>query len=332
MTGKPDPGHADGPGTAASPSTVKRWGWLRKLIYLLLTGLVLFFVGRYLIASVGEIAWDELRLAPLPLAVGVFCLLAQHLVAGVAYSMVLAAFGKPIGLVRSSAVYWTATLGKYLPGKVATVAGGAVMLARLGIPMPVAAGTPLLMIMLTVVIGLVVSAPLLLMESVRAVLPAGWAWAVLVILIGLTCLHPRVFVRLVNIAMVRLKRETIRVKPSSGRLMAAVLLGFLRYGLLGLAVWAVARSMTNVPPGQYPVFVAVSACASVTGLLAFFAPAGIGVREGIYVAVLGPLVGPGPAALVAAGVRIIQTLVEVGAGACGVLLLKSRFTDPGPTG
>ncbi len=74
MTGKPDPDHADGPGTAAFPSTVKRWGWLRKLIYLILTGLVLFFVGRYLIASVGGIAWDELRLAPLPLTLGVLLL------------------------------------------------------------------------------------------------------------------------------------------------------------------------------------------------------------------------------------------------------------------
>lgn len=80
-------------------------------------------------------------------------------------------------------------------------------------------------------------------------------------------------------------------------------LGWLVYGL---HLWLVAGD-----PAPYLVATGAYAFAWASGLLTFVVPAGVGVREGAIVLVLGPLVGV-PQALVAAIVsRLAFTLADL---------------------
>ena len=51
--------------------------------------------------------------------------------------------------------------------------------------------------------------------------------------------------------------------------------------------------------------------AQIVGLVAVFAPAGLGVREGVLIMGLAPLVGPGSAIVISGACRVWQTLIEL---------------------
>ena len=78
--------------------------------------------------------------------------------------------------------------------------------------------------------------------------------------------------------------------------------------LQGLAFWVLARGLgfrLSLLEGV-PAFPA----AYVAGYVALFAPAGAGVREGILVALLGPMLGAG-AAVLSLAARLWSTIVEI---------------------
>ena len=56
--------------------------------------------------------------------------------------------------------------------------------------------------------------------------------------------------------------------------------------------------------------------------LALFAPGGLGVREGIYLLVLSPVIGAEKTAIVVVALRLAQTLLELLLAAIGLWLLR----------
>jgi hypothetical protein len=91
---------------------------------------------------------------------------------------------------------------------------------------------------------------------------------------------------------------------------------------VGLGLWYVIRSVSDVSITWVPVCTGAMALAGVTGLVAVFAPAGIGVREGILLLILGQFIDPGEAAIVVVAHRVMQTVVEVALAAAGLLVLR----------
>ena len=78
---------------------------------------------------------------------------------------------------------------------------------------------------------------------------------------------------------------------------------------LGLAL--IIFSIVELPASVLPILVGIFCLANVVGFLTLFAPAGIGVREGILLLVLGPLVGAGMASVIAILARLIQTVADI---------------------
>ena len=94
--------------------------------------------------------------------------------------------------------------------------------------------------------------------------------------------------------------------------------------------------MASVSPASLPLFVCISALAGVIGFLAIFAPAGIGVREGILLLALTPVISAGPAALVAVLARLLSVSVNLALGGAGEhdyapgRLIDHDLDDPPP--
>jgi len=65
------------------------------------------------------------------------------------------------------------------------------------------------------------------------------------------------------------------------------------------------------------------ALAGSLGLLALFAPAGLGVREGILLIILGPIAGVGTSAIVVILARVLSILVELAAAGIGFVVLRT---------
>src|SRR5207249_4749164 len=139
--------------------------------------------------------------------------------------------------------------------------------------------------------------------------------------VGLVLLHPRVFVGMLNIALRRLKRQPITQIPPIRKYLWPVLASFGQWIFAGLALWFMTAAVTDVSPALIPLFIASAALAMTVSYLAPFAPGGIGVREGLYLLTLGPVIGP-KVAIVVVAMRIVQTMIELLLAAVGAALLR----------
>ena len=107
---------------------------------------------------------------------------------------------------------------------------------------------------------------------------------------------------------------------------AAVGLYLVVWGLYGVAFWTTGRALFAIPASDLPRYIGVFALAWLAGLVAFFAPGGIGVREAVIAALLASRLGEADAIVLAATSRIVLSAIDLVAGAAsfGVPALRRR--------
>jgi hypothetical protein len=113
---------------------------------------------------------------------------------------------------------------------------------------------------------------------------------------------------------------------------AAVGLYLVVWALYGLAFWTTGRALFAIPFSDLPQYIGVFALAWLAGLVAFFAPGGIGVREAVIAALLAARLGQADAIVLAATSRIILSAVDLVAGAASFGLPALRRRDTRPVG
>jgi hypothetical protein len=159
-------------------------------------------------------------------------------------------------------------------------------------------------------------------------MPFGWLVGLAILLIGLVCLHPRIFTRLANLALLRLKRQPRPPRLATMPLLQAVAISLFRSLFLAAALCFTAQSIAPVSPSAFPLFLGSASLASVAGFLAVFAPAGLGVHEGVYWLTLWPLLGPA-AALVAILFRLLHIISDI-LTALAALPMIAKSPPPSP--
>jgi hypothetical protein len=113
---------------------------------------------------------------------------------------------------------------------------------------------------------------------------------------------------------------------------SAVILYLVVWALYGIAFWATGRALFAVPVSDLPRYVGVFALAWLAGLVAVFAPGGIGVREAVIVALLRSRLGEADAIVLAATSRIVLTAIDLVAGAAAFGIPALRRNDARPVG
>ena len=289
-----------------------------------LFALVAFFVGRVIVRRLCAISWAELAFAPHFMACAVVMLFGSLAMQAVVWRCLLHSASCPLNW-RKAFSLWLPQMGKYVPGKAATVLGAFWLLGRYGVPKRVATGIVLIRTGIVVTVGLLIAAPLTLWEPVRSILPQAWLWCSLLVAAGAVLLHPKVFVRVENFFLRKLGRQTIQSVPGLHHYAAPVLAAGAQWALAGGSLWFLTRSLSPMPLAHLPLLMSASAMAITFGFLAFFAPAGLGVREGIYLVILTPLTGQGTAAVVVVAARAVQILVELSLAGVGLLCMRREL-------
>ena len=288
---------------------------------------ILAFVGWALWTNFRQIDFSTITFSILPVVVSMLLLVGVSTVQMISYRSLLAAYAHAPPWRAMAAVAWVPPLGKYVPGKVAALLGAMYMLRRFNVPAAVAISVVLVLDGLAVIAGLISGSPLLLWEPIERVLPGGWIYCAIVIMVGIVCLHPAVFGRLVNFGLRKLKRPPLPKMPNLAHYLVPVACAFAQWFLAGLALWFMARSVDDVDTDKIPLFISIAALAMTISYLAIFAPGGLGVREAIYLATLTTILGP-KSAIVVAAMRLAQTLVELGLAGVGMLLLRGNGAEP----
>ena len=324
MTG-PDTGkgrQAPAPdGESRIPPARKRW-WL-PFVKLVLTVGVTWLILRgagITLAEAWAVDWTLVRLQAVPIALSVALLAFTFMVAAALWSRILVTFGeRRIGLAEGAAILVVANLGRYVPGKIAQLAGVAVLAHRRGISAVRATAAAVT----AQIINLLAAAAVggwVAVQSVETTQGRGLVVG-LAIVAGLAAfLHFGGVGVLLRWALKRSGHDEDLPHPD-GRRLLMLLPGYL----LNWIVYGVAFVLLGRGLGMELGFLAgitAFAAAYFAGYVALFAPAGIGVRESTLAAFVAPVLGTEAGWALAALQRVWITAVELVGAAAGALVLR----------
>ena len=282
----------------------------------LLVGAALAFLIVGVTRDAGLLSRQHFNVRPVRLVLGTAAEMALLAWGVFLWSRILACFDGPQPRFRALLRVWCgSTLAKYLPGSIWSVAATAGMAREAGAS-PVALPSSFLLQGALNFVG-AISLAALAQASAAWFVPHTPVWLVAALVIGaLALVHPVVVSTLVR-AGARAARRTAPEWhgswPGGALLLALHVATWAAYG----ATFALFLSGI-VPIGgvSWTHLAGINALAYTAGFLAFFAPAGLGVREAALVGLLVPLVpGLGARVAVAASSRLWLVLTEVAGGA-----------------
>ncbi|TVR63880.1 MAG: UPF0104 family protein [Gemmatimonadales bacterium] len=326
----PAPGAGPGiPPDSSDPGPRPYRRLLRWAIQIILTVVVTWVIVRQVGVTLDEAL--SLRPAvpqprPAILAASVLLLVAGFAASARLWGAMVRELGGPDpGLWGSFRIVMTANLGRYLPGKVWQVAGLAVLSRRAGISATLGTGAGVVGQAFHLTGALVVGSG----AMAALVADAGWAARTglgLLVLAALAASVPALIHRAFRLAY-RLVGLDPGTAPRPGVWFGPrwIALHSGTWCLYGLSFWlfVVGLGLDLDPRVAVPVFSA----AYLLGYLALFAPAGIGIREGVLIALLRPSLGVA-AVGVAVLARLWMTIVEL--VPAGGLALWETFRTKNP--
>lgn len=226
---------------------------------------------------------------------------------------VVLSMGESLTWVQAAKVTMVSNLGKYLPGKVWAIAGAAILAEREGVRPASAVASAFILQALSLASGLVLIA--FLAPGAAQTLPEG-ALIALVVIAVLAFGGLLLFVVPGGLGLVRrwlpgpLKTlQSVAPLPLAFGLLANVV-GWAAYGV---SFMLLARGLLPDLAISWGTATAVFTASYLVGLVAAFAPGGLGPREFAFVLLLEPTVGAKAAVALAVASRLLLTITELGA-------------------
>lgn len=306
-----------------APARAARIPWWR-VVQVVLALSVIGLAVRSLAAN-----WNDLRTQPVAWHIGPVWLIASVLIVWAMYAVLVEAWRRVVlgmrqrlGYLDAARICMIANLGKYIPGKVWSIAGAAMLAQRAGVSASAAVAAGALIQALSLSSGVIVVA-LLAPHSLRSLSPVMTTATVVagaLAALGVVALSSA---RALAVIQRWLPERIPRLVPIP---RAATLVAFttnaIGWGAYGAAFLCLVRGLT--PDVQVTWFQAttVFAASYVVGLVAVFAPAGLGPRESLFVLLLMDPLGPKRAVALALATRVLLTITELGAAVPFLLVRK----------
>jgi uncharacterized membrane protein YbhN (UPF0104 family) len=221
----------------------------------------------------------------------------------------LRGFGIMVGGRDAATAFYVSQLGKYVPGAVWPVVVQVELGARWSVPRRVMLAVGLQLILVVTGTGIIAGALLLPSSSPDGI--ARYAWLLALLPLVLVALHPPVLTHLFDWLTVRTGGQALGAQVSVSGLVWASSWAGLAWLLLGAHVAVLISAFSPVGPIEVAAAVGGMGLAWAAGIAFVPAPAGAGVREGVLVVVLGPLIGHEPALAVAVASRALLVVADV---------------------
>ncbi len=285
---------------------------LRLAARVALTATVAWFVLDRVGLTLAELrGWQDAlaRPRPIPLAAATLILVAVFAASGLVWRGMVAGLGGPRLRARDAvSIHMIANLGRYVPGKVWSIAGMAALARGKGVP--VAVSTTSAVVMQGVILVAVGAIGMGAFAGAPEPLPR---WGLVAAtgtgaLLALFLAVPPLFRRAVELWF-----RAVRAAAPPNLTSALVLRWLLEVAAVwvavGAAFWLFAASLgAELSPVRAG---SAFAAAYLAGYLALFAPAGVGVRESFLVVFLAPALESGSATVLAVAARLWVTAAEV---------------------
>lgn len=286
--------------------------WALRGAQALVAVLVVFFVYRSVSEQLEKSRFLELRFSLGYLLASWVAIAAYYLLFAGGLWLVIRSLGYRPRYRDVFKLSFAANLGKYLPGGVWQVAGKVAMARQAGVDRHATLVAATVETAVSVTGGLLV---FLLTTLLGAPFPAGMpTWPLYALVAGIfVALQPQIFARVVALGMRLLKIEGEPPHLKLGQIVTLVLYYAVTWLVAGAAFWLFTRSLTSDPGANVFAYAGFYAAAAVGGLLVLFVPAGLGVREGFLVTLMGSVVSGGAATawVVALAARVWSVAMEL---------------------
>jgi hypothetical protein len=301
--------------------TARRLLWTAGQVVVI--ALILWFLGAYVAHNWAQIRGSSaaLSLDVKPLAAAVLIILATYAMLIAAWRAVLLGWRERIRYPAAARIWCLSNLARYLPGRIWQIAGMAALAQKAGVSAWAAAGSSIVVQLLSIATGALVTAlfapqfghPLLIGLG-GAVTAVG---AAVLALPGPTALVARALSRLAGKPI-----ELRAVRP--GPLLLSAAITAAAWAAYGLALVYCADGLVGGQRLDAAAAIGVFTGSYIAGYLNVFTAGGLGTRELILVYWLtGPL-GPKAALVVTVGSRLLMTVTELVAALITLPLRTSR--------
>lgn len=290
------------------------------------------FLGKMVWENWNQVKDASLTLTPLPLVLSTLIFAFSYFIQLWAWHLITLRLRIALPIRETMESWFYSQMGKYLPGKVWLLLGRFYLYESKGKSKKLIS-TALYFEMATMIIagGIIFLASLFLLKEAPLFFEGEQiGWTILVLLIAFLSLHPRFLQKSMNWFLVRFKREGITLPISYVNILGVLFVCVLAWLVGGVGFYLFVDSIYPVPSRHFLFLTGALAISSTLGLIALFAPAGLGVREGTLVYLLTFLI-PSPIAVVLSiATRLWMTLIEI--GLVGVVYLSGKVSKRENTG
>jgi hypothetical protein len=251
------------------------------------------------------------RISPLWIAGSVLVVFAGYGILIEAWRRVVISMGQRLAFLPAARIWFLASLGKYIPGKVWSVAAAAVLAQRAGVDPAASVAGALVLQALALASGTAVVA-LTARQSFQT-LGAGVVPVTVVVLLacvlGVSVLASGTVLGRINRF---LPAALPPLRPTRPAMLAVGFVGnLIAWIAYGAALLMLARGVLPDVRLGFLQAVGVFTCSYLVGFIALFAPGGLGPRESVFLLMLAGDIGLKPAAGLALASRLLLTGTEV---------------------
>jgi uncharacterized membrane protein YbhN (UPF0104 family) len=295
-------------------------GHRRRVVGWVVTGVVLFFLGRFGWSNWHKIRELEFEIRGDALVLSMMVLAVYFLGRAWLWHFLTTRYRIDIPLKRSMGAWFLSQLGKYIPGKVFMYVGRLYYYAREGRSKALFSLCFVVETMATILSSTVVVLIALAQSGLPELRP--YEPLLFVALIALVVsLHPAVLGWLTNRGLRILGRSAIEFTPRGRDTVLFVLLYSVNWLVFGLAFFLFINSIYRIGAEHILYLAGAFSAASLIGMLSVFVPSGLGVREGVLIVMLAPIVSVEAAIVISLASRLWFTATELtGVGASWIFM------------
>ena len=290
----------------------QKWGNYRKILQAVFVLAVFGFLGRMVWENWNQVKEASFPFRFFPLILSTLIFAFSYFIQIWAWYLVTLKSGIAISLKETIGSWFYSQLGKYLPGKVWLLLGRVYFYEAKGKSRR-AITVALYFETATMIIasGLVFFFSLPFLKEIKPFYHSIF-WFPLFLASSFFFLHPKVLQNVLNIVLRLLKREPVIISVSYSDVLWILGVCVLSWLVGGVGFYLFVDSVFPVS-SEYSLFLTGAlAMSSTLGLLALFAPSGLGVREGVLVSLLSLIMPSAVAVILSVLTRLWMTLIEIG--------------------
>jgi len=269
--------------------------------------------------------WDTVRAVPwskhpFVLSGHLACLLFMFLVFILGWIYAVRIHGYKMGWQSAAYTWLVPNLGKYIPGKVFMLAGRVEMSRAIGIRRSASFSAIVIENALMVFAAL----PFFFWSLLSGLKIAGRNSVVVLLLFILfgfwICLYPKTIIQCLNYLNNKFGKELLSVYPKPRNMFVLIgiyVLGWIFYGFSGILL---AQALELAQDVSRLTLMTAFISSWVIGYLTLITPAGLGVREAVFVGLLAPEIQMAQAITLALLARLSWTIIELAGVGVGLLV------------